>query len=76
MGLSIVQRVVLRSLGVKISDDGTRLTIPRKRAWLLDGVVDRVRADAWREGVDMPVERNGDEVVIDGPELRVIVRVV
>lgn len=54
---TLEQRVVLRLLGIKISDDGTRWTAPRKHKEIVERAFWRVVDDAWREGKDVDVNR-------------------
>ncbi len=50
--MTIRERIVLRWLGVKVSDDGLRWTAPRKHHKIIEKSFLRARDDAWRKGID------------------------
>ncbi len=67
--LTIKQRVVLRLLGVKISEDGMRWTAPRKHQDIIEAAFWRMVDDAWRDGKDLDVNRAaGGSLRVTGPK--------
>ena len=76
MKLTIWQRLVLRFYGIRISDDGTRITIPSRYASMVNGIVDRVTSTAWVEGTVVEITGRPGCVTIAGPGKTVEVRVV
>ncbi len=73
--MTLWQRLVLRWLGVKISDDGTRWTAPRKRQEIVERAFWRVVDESWREGKDVDVNRAaGGSLRVTGPKGTITVR--
>jgi hypothetical protein len=73
--MTLKERLVLRCLGIKISDDGMRWTAPRKRQEVVERAFFRVVDNAWREGKDVEVNRAaGGSLRVTGPKGTITLR--
>lgn len=72
--LTIPQRLVMRYMGVKISDDGLRWTASRKRRDLVERAFEKVAVDSWRDGRDLRVRHVPGGIDLVGPKDRMSLR--
>lgn len=69
----------LRLFGVRVNevdDRLTRVTIPKRREWMREGVIRKLRATAWRQDASVEVRPEGETTVIEYAGRRVEIRVV
>jgi hypothetical protein len=61
------ERLVLRLLCVKVSDDGTRWLASRKRQATVERAFQRVVDRAWIDGTPVELSRDSDGMTIKAP---------
>lgn len=65
--LTIAQRLAMRVIGVKVSDDGLRWTAKRTHQALVEKSFQRVPTELWREqGQDVQLIRRSDGLDLVG----------
>jgi hypothetical protein len=73
--MSIVQKLVMRAVGLKVSKDGLRWTAKRKHQALIEKSFRRVPTDLWREeGKDVRLVRRDDGLDLVGPNKTMTLR--
>jgi len=73
--MTLKERVVLRVLGIRISEDGERWTAPRKREALVLDCFKRAVTDAWRDGANLTVTNEPDGgITVTGPKRTITLR--
>lgn len=72
--LGLKERLAMRWLGIKISDDGTRWTAPRDKQALVEEMFTKVYVDAWRNGKDCTVNESAEGWHLKGPKGEITLR--
>lgn len=76
--MNLRQRIVLRALGVKISEDGSCWTAPRKRQRLVEQAFAEAAEELWRDNPNADeladVRKDADGIMFAGPKQTIILR--